>query len=621
MIAELQAKDVVARIDENEGKRKAAAKASVILFNKVNNPSAPQVKSRETKEEGVAKVILFKHLPTNLKRELKGMDVHEMWAFIETYGENQEFEVVDKLNKQLQQLKAASFLNIQSFTESARDLYLRLKDKDPEMMTKAQFLRLVLTKLPSTFKNEKERLYKLLREDDLTWDKMQMRLVAAEPTTGDMEEEEMRPPGGQKQGKEEENTNTALLAQVRNLKHQVRKLKKSEKALFTDDNRKPSKNKGECFNFRDDGSCPFGGRCHFLHGGEKPKDSDKPKNSENRRRRGNPRATAKRRRDDFDDEREREREEANLAAYKRRRRNQHHKQIHEFEDGDSWGLLTTTDEEEKTAFSVRKFIINALIRLLGFVCSYGGAMLLAITVMLVFQAVCISPQENNASLDKLVNYTTAIGSGVAITSQAFLIPSDYVETSLISICANTSAASKKESNRTVIDGGATTHVITSRRLFKKMYDIVKSHDTINMNSHAERIVCRGSLDVYFRDDKTGKPVTVTLHNVAYVPSSLHNLFSISAYLDSAYEMYGFEAKVVHRRKNTSVSLPNGGSFTGPRMGNLFYLLLSDDDCVDEEAVHLSTLQLDNETHTPTRTRTRGRSGRRKRKRKEAIRND
>jgi hypothetical protein len=117
-----------------------------------------------------------------------------------------------------------------------------------------------------------------------------------------------------------------------------------------------------------------------------------------------------------------------------------------------------------------------------------------------------------------------------------------------------------------------------------MKNVRKVNQSIWMNNFKSTITHRGELTISLPvDGQRGKFQTLTLHNVAYVPSSAHSLFSVTAYLDGCLKLLDFKAKVSYDVNSTVITLPKGGTYTGKRVGKLYEMDLMDnkkDDIIE-----------------------------------------
>ena len=568
--------------------RKKGAKMNLLLHNKQDNPNADLVKWRLRQDAGALKLIILEGVDDNVKREIKGMEPHEMWTFIEGWNKNEEFRVIDQCHADFSAILLSTCEDVLGYLSKKRMAFLELQAKDSELITESHFLRQVLQGLEGKYTNEVHDLYKELRsEDGVTWDHVKTRLEAAHAYQNHGAKDAKRPSGGDKTGQAEENTNTALITQL--LKRQA----KLENALYTKEvngngrgrggggrwkERRggPKKEKGDCYKFEEHGTCAYGARCRFLHDGREPTEDDKP----SQRRKVKSKRTKRRRSDTSDDDEE----EANHAAVTRSKRKTSARRKRDYygHDHDEALVHTIATEEEKSNDT----------------CSWFAVLLTTIFVLLGTLAAWIvgthGTKTTSADLPKIMPSSSArLGVWMLIVGLSFyfmfplaMLPElAKVE---VALATKVSPWRSKEAKRTVVDGGCTTHLVTSQYLRDLMYNVTPSNEIIKMNSHKEHIVCRGSIDMPIKCDRTGETVYVPMHNVAWVPTSIHNLFSVTAYLDQYFEEYGSEAEVTHHRKNTTVTLPGGETFSGPRMGDLFYIVLpdtGDDSGGDHEAAN------------------------------------
>jgi hypothetical protein len=120
-----------------------------------------------------------------------------------------------------------------------------------------------------------------------------------------------------------------------------------------------------------------------------------------------------------------------------------------------------------------------------------------------------------------------------------------------------------------------------------MFNIKTSNGTVWMNNFKSRITHRGNLRIKLRVDTTdgiARYQYLTLRNVAYVPTSSHNLFSVTAFLDDSKRYDRFSAKVVYLANKSILTLPSGDTYTGTRAGNLYLMEWPE----EEESVQLHT---------------------------------
>ena len=84
----------------------------------------------------------------------------------------------------------------------------------------------------------------------------------------------------------------------------------------------------------------------------------------------------------------------------------------------------------------------------------------------------------------------------------------------------------------LLDNAATVSALVhTQELYEKMYDVreAKRGRVVMMNSHPERVVAVGKLDVRVRCQKTGKVVVIKLRDVLFVPTSAYFILGWSAY--------------------------------------------------------------------------------------------
>jgi hypothetical protein len=95
------------------------------------------------------------------------------------------------------------------------------------------------------------------------------------------------------------------------------------------------------------------------------------------------------------------------------------------------------------------------------------------------------------------------------------------------------ANSTTDNGSMIIDSGASCHIIKSEEMAARMTNTRTTDGQISMNGHNEPIVLRGDLVVQLTcSKKSMNKAFITLRDVAYVPTSEHNLFSSSSYLKS-----------------------------------------------------------------------------------------
>jgi hypothetical protein len=140
----------------------------------------------------------------------------------------------------------------------------------------------------------------------------------------------------------------------------------------------------------------------------------------------------------------------------------------------------------------------------------------------------------------------------------------------------------------LVDNASEIHLICDPFLRPLMYDL---HPTppkpqfILMNSHPERIVCRGSIDLRVVCSRTGAEHVLKLQNVAYCKESSWNILSWSSLADQLALTKKGERPVLYTGQ-TDVGVPtfSGARVWGKRTGGLFCLRLVNAGCESVQVI-------------------------------------
>jgi hypothetical protein len=313
----------------------------------------------------------------------------------------------------------------------------------------------------------------------------------------------------------------------------------------------------ECRNFDNYGSCSYGEKCKFKHNGRAPKVQDLPEKLLSKRQRDNKKE---------DDQANNARDRGSKRGGRDGRTQKHKKR----KVRDAWGLTHIEEDEysniavtaalKKPSFSVVKLFKVMLINLLVFMVVGGGAF---VTVSGSVSMITKFTPDHDTN-----NETAYVCGTIAAVAATTGVQYHY---NLIDLHNDTVLnVFQKMDGKAVSDSGATCHVIKDDYLFKQMRKVRKVNQSIWMNNFKSTITHRGELTISLPvDGQRGKFQTLTLYNVAYVPSSAHSLFSVTSYLDGCLKLLDFKATVSYDVNSTVITLPGGGTYTGMRVGKLY----------------------------------------------------
>ena len=385
---------------------------------------------------------------------------------------------------------------------------------------------------------------------------------------------------------DKQDSSVALHAEVKNLRKQVAAMKSRRPA---EPNTGTVRKQGTCWNCGAEGH-------HSYECSKKKRNGDKDRDNKDRRggrarndrRDRSPRAPRRERSPTrTKDHRHRRRspssssgEEAFITDRKAKRRG--HKDAKKRRRSTSWssheGAFVTSDRGMKILEpkSPCNWWFNMLTTLLAMVMSGGYLMFQLPNITATLKLTIVNNQEFIASLANNQEVIAFLATVISVTVLGYLLVTNNGTFGLQLKVFQTTVQVTEQAflalNRAfsfVIDSGASTHVICSQELAKRMTNKQRVTEIIHMNSHPERIEFRGDLRVKIRCRKSGKGRWVTLHNVAYVPTSRYNLFSETAYLDSNSLAQGAGASVCHTKDGAYIEDHNGFRLYGGRAGNLY----------------------------------------------------
>jgi hypothetical protein len=516
--------------------------------------------------------MIINNVSPEIQKELHllGDDAEKVWKFVSEIGGNTKTAVIDDMRDQVNRNTYHQATSDMAYATLKRDLWVNLESTKSGKISEQDFMTNLLRQLPELKYSMIREKYLLKCDSDeaFTWEDLIKDIEAKgkqQATTTNHKT------GAPKQGKQEETTDTALVA----LSKQVRRLEANQATgrRGGQGKRREGKkgDKGECYNFEDDGTCRFGKDCFFLHNGRTPTDKDlksrQRQKKEQQNNNPNPRfrqRQGKRNRRAREAEPESEEEEDERAHHVReKRRRKRRRTDKKQEKQDQFGLYVDEESNITTADVVRP---RSFFKLL--------MPMVSNIFMLMFVFCCIFMNAKPAAewvSQNVVSWTPELNqeNAFAVTTTALIMTGYNYHTNISeTILASIHGASN---NSAVSDSGATCHLIGSLNLFKRMTNVTTTSETIWMNNFKSSITHRGDLQVKLRVNGSAKYETVTLYNVAYVPTSRHNLFSITAWLDSCYTHHDMESKVVYTRKKATITLPHGGEYTGKRTSNLYMI--------------------------------------------------
>jgi hypothetical protein len=575
--------------------RTAGLKTRVSIMCKGSPPAGAALTSMSDQQldqdTATATDLIMERLPEELAREVINQPVHAMWISVTEWDDNDELEVIHSKEDAYDECKPAQFKAIKEYTTSKRTYYLRLKEAAPDRKTEEQFLEDIIKDCRGTeLKEEIKQCYRLLKGDDgLSYRQLQKRLIAAEKTERFAASEVNQGKGGVKV--DEDFNNTALMARMHGtLDRQEAQLKKLQSkrdvAMFaSNSNTKKGNNGGNnvdrqkatCFNFDGDGVCTFGAHCRFMHDGRQPRDSDRPKDQHAKEQRGGGRANkhGRKRKKQINESSDSE-DEANVVTKRGKHRNQ-------------FGLIANESmETENVGANTKRWAQNVSRNV-----NYVPLLIIVVLSMLVLASTTAvnrlmhrtAPGDYTTQHIDL-NVNTVLTTGLVISGGSY-----FSNLSLIDWSVETSSESDEvamfadNDDAAVSDTGASCLVLGTPDTISRMYDCVDCNKTIYMNNNPEKITKTGKFDVYLPVDGTSTQRKIVMENVNAVPTSNHNLFPVSRFLDAYTKATGKEGSVVYYRTNGVLTLPGGGTYTFKRVGNLYYMRLGDLAC--EEMSYLA----------------------------------
>lgn len=557
--------------------QKSKAKLHLVMLSRnaaVNDPSADVITQRIYNDNTKCRRMIKGKVDSDVRGELHGKTAKQIWDFCSTFGINDKVSVVTKMRQEIEDLRPDQFKNPLAFTIHARKKWVEFKNNyGPLEFTEKDFISRVIRTLPAMFEKTSEKFFD--KQDngiEVIWEDV-IKDIQAKQANSRSEDEPARTMGGHKSGNHEEK-DTALHAEIKSLRATNVSLMTANKVITKANknvalNSKPgNKEAKDCYTYRDYGKCRFGKECRFKHGGRDPTDGDIPKGYTK------PDRKFSRRRRDSDDEEE----EAHVAQSKRRKDKGRRTRVRT----DQFGLHLDEQTNVITSMPSPRNVFR----------SFFTTLLLVVFVMWVFTLIgsLVGTRSNVATVVPMVNYTIDVNvSTVAVATATALVVTGYnynFDPNVWTDCV-LAAFDNTSPNKAVSDSGATCHTIGCKKLFSKMTNIRVSNETIWMNNFRSNITHRGDLQISLRVDTANDSVKyqkVTLYNVAYVPTSNHNLFSITSYLDGCYKFFGVEANVTYTHEKSTITLPQGGTYTGTRVDNLYLIKWPEEE--EEEVMNL-----------------------------------
>jgi hypothetical protein len=571
----------VMRANENNGhptaasiKKGATTALRAITGKFEGQPNADDLKAQHQADVAKCNTIFKKYLPFEVRQEMIDMTAPEKWQHVLDYGKVGDAERVSALDRKMRETMFNQDRRyMEPFLKKMRAFHHQIMAINSTNHSKDQFFRVVLDNLGScgqpegTFYTTVTQLRgkSYLEDDDqekLTWDILQSTLanLASQKSKSEGQEEEK----------------AVLLSAIGKLD---KRLSQQEKANAGGQSRRPgapqgsgrqrSYQSGICYNWLDHGECSRG-NCRFRHDEDSRGAGRRDQRRDQRRnqRRDPPRrsqARSKRRRSLSA---ESEGEEAAMVAAARayrhkkrarggsRRKRRRRRYSRSSGSEDEYSFVTSHAADASFTSSVDWRTVVTWVMLLLCAC-----------VPVLSTSELFAPAINGLSVYSSLTLCATIVTVLTATMQNGVFPlfttAVIGEKALLALSKTTSF---------VMDSGATTHVVCSPDLFKRMTNVrFKNQGYIFMNSHREKIVARGDLRVSVVCSVTKKRRWLTLHNVAYVPTSDYNLFSETRYLDVYAKNHGGGALVCHTNEYAFIEDKQGHQLFGSRVGNLYKL--------------------------------------------------
>lgn len=550
-------------------------KAEHILKLKHNGDYPAEVVEQKLEDmEHAAQSLILSRVSSSVKNKIIQLNTaYAMFQYCCAYGLNKDAGVIHAMENALRAMNPSEFEQLSGdtgFAEAVRERWESLKFRS-DNITYNNMIMMILTNLPSPAFDNLVEVYtdKISNNEDIKWEVFMKKIEAKEVGLNRHKPNPGRKTGAPKAA-QDETTEEALitqkqlqvhLAQVRKELAKKSKTKKSISERAFNVNTNGSQGKKECFNYGSYDACKFGATCKFLHDGRAPTDGDLP----NKLKKGQDRKEERRERRDKTKRRNNERdsasegEHANHARAKRQKKGK--------TNVDLWGMeveesnLAVADGTKKHTFA-KTFMFNLLMMIMIWIT--GNCFAQAATTLVGRESF-----PSNLYVDLTpTSVTLSVTTAIAMTGY------QNTTNSMDTIVDMALYASGAADSHAISDTGATCHIIGSSHLFARMFNIKPCNGTVWMNNYKSQITHRGDLRIKLRVDATNSASRyeyLTLHNVAYVPTSSHNLFSVTAFLDDCEKYDNFSAKVEYLAKKSILTLPSGDTYTGNRVGNLFLM--------------------------------------------------
>ena len=588
-----------------------------------------------------ALIIIFEHLPKDVKMEVEGKEVHEVWTYINDLHDNEAFEVYHANEDDYERIKPAAYKSMELYVNAKRAQFLYIKKTNPTWKSEDVFLQDIIRDCRTVggeLLNEVKSLYRELQEKKLDYTKLKRRLVAAETLS------QYEPDQGSSKNMSINNTlnetntalvaNTALVTKLKRMEKDVSKLKK-EKAYFSRERnnkrRKGAANHGSeekknCYNYEDNGFCSWGEDCHFLHNGRKPTDDDREKKK--RRNRNNKRKgkddkrrshLGRRKREELsDDEDDSDQyEQGNIAKHNAsKHRNRfglacvaNDDEMMKIDDDETHFQDDKSYDKSPRLFQGMKLIPLLVVGLLSF--------------FVLMTATAVNRLYDHASTSLFTSQYLDINVATTITTSAVMGGTMFFAFDQEHKTSNETNENpialvntmQRKFWKFISDSGATGMVLGDEELIALMYNTTEiKSGVIMMNANPEPITLRGTIDLHYPVDGTNETETVPAQAMA-VPTSDYNLWSVTSYMD---ENMGIWTTLINHFVNyfsnkVVVSLPSGRTSTFSRKGKLYPMMLP--RTAGEHGLNATSTLPEHEVNTPEKSKKQRRRQQKKRRRK------